>query len=540
MSTKTYVESMGSVSHKKTPQNEPIPGTTQVQNDAGGYTWEVDEWTDLDRFLILGTEGGTYYAGERALTRESLLNVSRCLDLDGIRAVNRIIEISDAGRAPKNTPAIAALAMATAHNDLDTRKYALENLSKVCRIGTHLFQFAKTVSKLRGWGRALSRGVANWYQEKSADKLAYQAVKYQQREGWSHRDLLRLTHPTPLDADHNLLYAWIVDSKDLIKEDFEGWPESLKLVEGFELAKTAATKKEIISLINEYGLEREMIPTEFLKEPEVWEALLPNLKLTAIMRNLANITRIGFLTPSSDVERTIRAKLTDPDLLKTSRVHPMNILIALLTYQAGQGLRGKNAWTPVARITEALNDAFYASFPNVEPTNKNILIGIDVSGSMGWPDLLDVPGLTPCMCAAAMSLVTANTEPNYEIMGFAHTFRSLGIHKGMSLNEALKRAHDNNFGRTNCSLPMQWAMKNNSKFDAFMVLTDNETWYGDIHPAQALQQYRNQTSIPAKLIVEAFAVNNFSIADPNDRGMMDVVGFDTAVPAIIHDFLMQA
>lgn len=40
----------------------------------------------------------------------------------------------------------------------------------------------------------------------------------------------------------------------------------------------------------------------------------------------------------------------------------------------------------------------------------------------------------------------------------------------------------------------------------------------------------------AKLIVVGMVSNGFSIADPDDGEMMDVVGFDTAAPAVIADF----
>ena len=56
----------------QTPQNQPIPGTTQVPNSGGGYSWAVDDWTRLDRFLILGFrgrhilhQGARAYPGER-------------------------------------------------------------------------------------------------------------------------------------------------------------------------------------------------------------------------------------------------------------------------------------------------------------------------------------------------------------------------------------------------------------------------------------------------------------------------------------------
>ena len=58
-------------STKATPPSQPIPGSAQVPNSAGGYVWSVDDWTRLDRFLILGTEGGTYYISERKLSLDN-------------------------------------------------------------------------------------------------------------------------------------------------------------------------------------------------------------------------------------------------------------------------------------------------------------------------------------------------------------------------------------------------------------------------------------------------------------------------------------
>ena len=91
---------------RATPQSQPIPGSNQVRNSAGGYAWQVDDWVRLDRFLILGAEGGTYYITERDLVKQNHDAMLRCIKADGVRVVNRVAEISDAGRAPKNDPAI--------------------------------------------------------------------------------------------------------------------------------------------------------------------------------------------------------------------------------------------------------------------------------------------------------------------------------------------------------------------------------------------------------------------------------------------------
>ncbi len=139
---------------QRVPQWAPIPGTEQVPNSAGGYAWEVDDWARLRRFLILGSEGGSYHATEWTLTRENAQAVERCIREDGVRAVAEIARVSEEGRAPKNDPAIFALAMAAGLGDEETRRAALEALPRVARTGTHLFQFVTFVERLRGWGRS--------------------------------------------------------------------------------------------------------------------------------------------------------------------------------------------------------------------------------------------------------------------------------------------------------------------------------------------------------------------------------------------------
>lgn len=201
-----------------TPQSQPIPGSTQVRNSAGGYSWEVDDWTRFDRFLILGAEGGTYYIAERDLVKQNHDAIVRCIKADGVRAVNCIVEISDAGRAPKNDPAIFALALVTAHGNAEAKALAFTNLSKVCRIGTHLFHFAEYVNAMRGWNRGLRNAVGRWYVSRGVDDLAHQAVKYQQRDGWSHGDLLRLAHPVAPSPQHDAVFRWMLAGADALGE----------------------------------------------------------------------------------------------------------------------------------------------------------------------------------------------------------------------------------------------------------------------------------------------------------------------------------
>jgi 60 kDa SS-A/Ro ribonucleoprotein len=383
-------------------------------------------------------------------------------------------------------------------------------------------------------------------------------TKYQHRGGWSHRDLLRVCHVAAGDGPANAAVRWAVGKADPLGADAD--PASpLAPIAGCEAARRATTAAEVVRAIREYRLVRECVPTRWLTEPAVWEALLADMPLAALVRNLATMTRIGLLTPSSDATYQVLGALGDADRLRRSRLHPVALLAALRTYAAGSGARGRGLWSPVPRVTDALDAAFHSAFGNVEPTGKRWLLALDVSGSMAGSEVAGVPGLTARDGAAALALVTAATEPAHHVVGFTgrgfrvgsqpSTFGAwawhpndgagvepLPIRPGQRLDDAVRVTSTLPFGPTDCALPVVYALERKIAADVFVVYTDSETWHGAVHPAQALRQYRERTGIPAKLIVVGMVSNGFSIADPDDAGMLDVVGFDTAAPQVMSQF----
>jgi 60 kDa SS-A/Ro ribonucleoprotein len=550
-----------------TPQSQPIPGSTQVRNSGGGFSWEVDDWTRLARFLILGAESGAYYITERDLVKQNHDAIVSCIKTDGVRAVNRIVEISDAGRAPKNDPAIFALALSVTHGDAPAKAHAFANLNKICRIGTHLFHFAEYVNAMRGWGRGLRNAVGDWYVYRGADDLAHQAVKYQQRDGWSHGDLLRLAHPKAPSAQHESVFRWMLAGADSlgereVKRKVRGEDRVAKygavgalpkLIEAFEQAKRASSAAEIVKVINEFDLPREAIPTQWLNEVVVWEALLERMPMTAMVRNLGKMTSLGLVAPFSDAKRLIVRKLRDETALKRARIHPLAVLVAQKIYAQGHGDKGALKWSPVSAVVDALDEAFYATFQNVEPCHKPVLLALDVSGSMA-ASMIAGSCISAREGSAAMALITAATETECEIIAFSAPAQGRygGMHGGgepgitrvnlsprMRLAEVIKRIEAIPMGGTDCALPMVWAARNKLNVSAFVTYTDSETWAGNIHPPQALRQYRDEFVGDAKAVVVGMTSNGFTLADPNDRGMLDVVGFDRTVPAVIADFVRE-
>jgi 60 kDa SS-A/Ro ribonucleoprotein len=510
-----------------TPQSEPAD-PRQVANSAGGFTFALDAWGRLDRFLVIGSDTPTFYATAKALTCENAKSVDECLTLDVRRALAVISDVSARGRAPSNDAAILATALAIAHPNVATAE-AVALVAATCRTGTHLFTLIGLVDTLRGWGRKARRAVASWYESKDANSLTYQVLKYRQRAGWSHRDALRMAHPHVTDATARAVLDFVCNRPNAERPALIDTVESLK----------GADAKTVAATIAAHGnrLAWEMLPSESLASPLVWDALLSSgLPLTALLRNLGRMSANGLLKPMSDAERRAAAALTNADALRAARVHPVAILKALKMYAAGRGEKGSLAWTVAPRIVEALNAAFYASFETITPTGKRMLLALDVSGSMHGAACSGASLLTCAEGAAAMSMATLRVEAEAYTMGFAESFRDLGITRADSLDAARMKAHSHTFGRTDCAAPMLWALANGIKVDTFVVYTDNETYFGTIHPHQALRQYRERTGIGAKLVVVGMSSNGFTIADPTDAGMLDCVGFDTSTPQAIAAF----
>jgi len=512
----------------------PIPQSEQedprqVANNAGGFTFEVTDKTRLERFLILGTEGGTYYVDEQKLTKDNINFLRELIERDEQLVRDTVVEISQSGRAFRNSPAIFCLAALFTFG----KAKSSQDLAKVCRTSTHLFEFAEYIKLLGGWGRAKRRAIADWYISKDVDSLAYQVVKYRQRNGWTHKGLLMLSHPVGLNK--------------AIGDFVHGFDNEVNvdplIIAGFKRMQASTMIGHVLSALERYpNLPWEAIPTQFLKVPDVWKMLFGNGQLNgqALVRNITRLARIGAFE-DMHFARAYADKLVDEEMIQRTRLHPFQYLLASTVHQRGQRDR-KYAWShtyeknwatnPV--IVNALDDGFYRAFKYVEPANKRTMIALDVSGSMSQS--MAGIDLTAAEVCAAMSMTIARTEPFYQIMGFSQNFVDLGIAPNMSLAEVMQRTKDRNFGSTDCSLPMVYAKERGIDVDTFVVMTDSETWAGNVHPHVALKDYRRFIGHDAKLIVVACTPTRFSIANPTDSGMLDVAGADSNLPKLVSAF----
>ena len=305
----------------------------------------------------------------------------------------------------------------------------------------------------------------------------------------------------------------------------------------------AGEKKDVplaCALIRSGRLVREHVPTTLFGSKEIWLTLLETMPLEALLRNLGKLTQIGV---AAEKHREIVVRLTNQTEVLKARIHPIKVLVASKVYTNGCGDSGSLTWTPNAYIGVALTDLFRISYGAVTPTGKRIMLGIDVSGSMS-SQVLGSKVLTCRDASIAMALLYLETEKNVSAVAFSNTLTDLlapssrnRLTRGMTLQQALAATHGMNFSSTDCVLPIQHAIKHNLLIDAFIILTDNETYAPNEHPQNALIRYRELTGIQAKLIVLGMTGNCFTIVDPTDRNTLNLAGFDTSTPEIASMFM---
>lgn len=525
----------------RTPQSLKIPRSGQIPNRAGGWAFPVDDEVQANRFLILGSANGSYYASPKELTRENIACLDRLLeDGKGPWLVDRIRDVSTSGRAPRQDPCIFALAFCIRQGDLDTRRKAAGAVPEVCRTGTHLAGLAEALKAFpgpsggTGWSPVVKRAIQSWFESKNDEQLAYQLIKYRQRQGWSTRDFLRKARPGGHQPDsmRGALYHWATGYG--VSDGVPG------MVEAFvELQNPEMTSQRAIEYIKHFRLPWEAVPDRFARDLDVQEALFWNMPMTALVRQLGRLTSIGLLTPGDERTRRVVSRVTTEEALSKARIHPLNLYVAAEIYNSGFGMLGKLKWQAIPEITEALGVGFFRAFGNIEPTGKKIVVGVDCSGSM-TTRVLNVP-MEAREAAFAMAAVTLRSEPHSRGVAFSTHAEEFDLHGVESLQDLGVRARnimERVHGGTDVAQPILLAGRQQWDVDAFLTCTDNETWFGSIHPIEALWQYRQSSERDTKLISAAFTATSYSVTpDHDDSGTMAMIGFDESLPQLVNDFI---
>ena len=280
-------------------------------------------------------------------------------DGHGIECLTIITEYASEGRVAKMDQSLFSLAMCTRFGDATVRTQVYQALPKICGIPTMLFAFLEFSKALHaepacgsGWGRMQRRGVVAWYNGQDALRLAQGITKYRNRKGWKHLDVLRLCHPTPKSQAHAACFRHCKPAKVPVEaamaqltvgvavlpgkrkishkvtptamNDGEAVTaeaiaaasadaRKLAAVESYLAATDAALacrdEAVLVALIQAHRLVREHCPTELLGSALVWRALLQDMPIMAMLRNLNKMTAVGLFADVAMIQLVVVMRL---------------------------------------------------------------------------------------------------------------------------------------------------------------------------------------------------------------------------------------
>ncbi len=479
----------------------------------------------LETFLILGGDPGAYRAAQFAFHADAARSVKDALRADGVGAVRLIEEISESGRALSHDAALYALAIASSPQfaDSETNAAALHALPKVARTGAHLCKYASYVGSLRGWGRGLRSAVALWYTSKSIQELATQILKHRNRKGWSHRDLLRLSHPKPPTTEYNALFQWAVEGElgHLAAPNIASG--NLRQIYAFEQLKKTTDEMEMVRLVEDFRMTHDIIPPLCRKSAAVWEALLGSMPYMAMVRNLGHMTEAGLIAEQSAATALVVMRLVDRGRIRRANVHPAALLSALAKYRTGP-------WQASPVVASALEDAMNLAFANIDPAGQRIFLGIDASLLANDARCHGMAHVSAAHAAATMAMEFARADTHSQIALLDREPAFIDIAKNANLQQVW-RTVTRESGPANPSTAIEHARENGMHVDTFVFISNQL-------PLEALEAYRERTGIPAKLVLLAMDAADFEGTVPDY--VMRVAGFDPTVPRAIRQFIGAA
>ncbi|XP_062583357.1 RNA-binding protein RO60-like [Saccostrea cucullata] len=541
----------------------------------------ADEESLLWRFLFLGVEENVYRPRLQEIPESNIID--RLIQRGRGKAIIDWIK-ENKEKCCKFYPFAYSLAICAKCNMPQLRQEALDALKFVCSTPTELFMFLsycaqidssqnglywrystqqqykrrQGISKLvriRSWPRQFRRGIALWYTanpryQQDILNLAKHVTKYQHRHGFSHKRVIKSCHPKSRNENMKYIFCYVLKGLSHANQNFADAIRNGRIngqVTKFfkdleELKKPDVNVELVFEMINKWDLSWEHIPTKFLKNPRVWKTLLMrDMPLMALIRNLGKAGSMELLQPGSDEERRVCERLTNIELVNSSRLHPIDIISALTGYRRGEGSGGKE-WPINEKIIQALYRAYMNKLSCRPSTEKRLLIAINIK--MNFDNYVVGKQWLSCKEAAvAMAMMLAENERSAEIVTFGHFVRRFDVPRHNDsmgdIEIALERIasiREEGNAPLSFTAPFVYAEGREEPFDVIILITDKV----NLPKVQEIQSGFSNYKLchsTAKCITVHFK-HSKPTSFSHDSSMLDVIGVDAYALEVIQDFIL--
>ncbi len=472
------------------------------------------------QLLLTNTLTGTFYTNEKQLFDEALALHSKMVSENPDFAARAIIYARNEGLM--RLQPIVGLAYLTKTNKALFQKI----FSKVIRTPGDLADFVEIIRGGvvgAGMGRMIKSTVNEWLNGLSE----YHAIKYATGgQGYSLRDILRLTHPKPLTEKQDALFMWLTDRDKWAQADELrtqtpqiGAFENLKRLD----ADIADYQAQARTMIADGRLPYEVVTGVIKPDVETWVALMHEMPYFALLRHLNTLQRAGVLQDKANA-KYVADRLKNADALKGAKVLPFRLYTAHQMFQVIQPSE--------ALVADALLDAMDQAFANMPDLGGTICIAPDVSGSMSGrinarsvTRYIDIAGIF----SGALLKKTANAL----VLPFENQVVKVKLSGRDSLMTTAEKLAKIGGGGTAVSAPISHLLAQKIPVDTFIGITDNIEWAVDSYGNQGFlptwREYKQKVAPQAKAFLITIAPYRNAVAPDNEPDVHYIYGWNDTV-----------
>jgi 60 kDa SS-A/Ro ribonucleoprotein len=421
-----------------------VPAANAI-NEAGGAAYLREPEAALALYAVTGCLNGVYYADAETQLKEVL---ALCEQVPAEFVMKTALYARNRGHM-KDMPAL--LLAYLAKRDGAVLEQSFDRVIDNGRMLRNFVQIVRSgVVGRKSLGTRPKRLVQRWLETANVDRILSAAVG----EKPSLADIVRMVHPKPQDAEREALYAWLIGKP----YKFDVLPAKVREFEMFK-----------------QNLDGEVpdLPFQYLTAMPLttahWQAIARRASWQATRMNLNTFQRHDVFTDPALVSM-VANRLRDPSLVSKARVFPYQLMTA---YQAAV----KSLPQP---IVDALQDAMELATRNVPALKGDVVIAVDVSGSMSSPVSGHRKGATSVIrCVDVAALIAAclkRANPSALVLPFAEGLRELRLNPRDSVMTQAKQLAALNGGGTNVSAPLTWLNAKRAEVDLLVIVSDNQSW----------------------------------------------------------------
>lgn len=466
--------------------------------------------------LLTNTLGGTYYANQRELFDEAVLLHLEIAEKDPAFMARAILYARSEGLM-RFQPIVGLAVLAKTDHDLFRAIF-----SDVIRTPGDLADFVEVVRGgvlPGGMGRMIKTAVNHWLNSMSE----YHAIKYNRGgQGYSLRDILRVSHPKPVNFKQDAIFKWLVDSKAWLAD--EDARERTPQIDAFERLKRVEGNQEVArALITEGRLPYEVVTGVFRPDRETWVSLMQQMPYFALLRHLNTLQRADVLSEEANATY-VAERLSNADALRKAKVLPFRVYTA---YQQFTPARPTER-----RVQEALIDALEASMANMPNLGERVVVAPDVSGSMSGR----ISGRSVTRYIDIAGIFTAallKSTPDAIILPFENDVVDVKLSARDSAITTAEKLARVGGGGTAVSAPISRLLAKRIPVDTFIGITDNVEWARDSYGNQGFlptwYAYKEQVAPEAKAFLLTIAPYRHAVAPESAPDVFYTYGWNDSV-----------